>query len=418
MSSTISYDVIVIGAGIIGISTALKLQSKGKQVLVIDRKGVAAETSSGNAGAFAFADVIPLATPGIMKKAPKWLLDPLGPLSIHPAYAFKILPWMLHFWRASWKDRYVNALTAQSNLMELSKAALERQIQEVNGEALIRREGQLQLYEGETEFKAAQPGWDVRKKYGVKFEFLESPEAIASIQPGIDARFTHAGFTPEWKNVVHPAQWTQHLANEFKKLGGEIAITEITSIDLSSETASVKGDYGNHYQATQIVLATGAWSKKLAKTLGDSLPLDTERGYNTTLPAGAFDLKTHISFSNHGFVVSKAGEGIRIGGAVELGGLSLAPNYKRADILLNKAAAFLPDLKTEGGKQWMGYRPSMPDSLPVISYSSQSTRVIYAFGHGHLGLTQSAGTAEMVADLVFGRSPTIPLEPYSARRFK
>ncbi|WP_191601711.1 NAD(P)/FAD-dependent oxidoreductase [Marinomonas algicola] len=416
MSNLISHDVIVIGAGIIGISTALKLQTEGKQVLVIDRKGIAKETSSGNAGAFAFADVIPLATPGIMQKAPKWLLDPLGPLSIHPAYAVKISPWMMHFWRSSWKDRYENALAAQATLMDLSKAALERQIQSVDGEALIRREGQLQLYEGEKEFKAAQPSWEVRKKHGVKFEFLESPEAIAKIQPGIDSRFTHAGFTPEWKNVVHPAQWTQYLADAFKKLGGEIAIADVHSIKLQAETVLVKTSQSN-YHASQVILAMGAWSKALAKSLGDNLPLDTERGYNTTLPSGAFDLKTHISFSNHGFVVSKAGEGVRIGGAVELGGLYLKPNYKRADVLLNKAASFLPKLKTEGGTQWMGFRPSMPDSLPVISYSSLSTRIIYAFGHGHLGLTQSAGTAELVADLIFGRQPPIPLEPYSARRF-
>lgn len=416
MTSSVKYDVLVIGAGIIGISAALRLQAEGKQVLVLDRKGVAAETSSGNAGAFAFADVIPLATPGIMKKAPKWLLDPLGPLSLRPAYALKILPWMLRFWRASWKDKYEAALSAQASLMGLSKDALERQIRAVNGEALIRREGQLQLYEGEAEFKASLEGWQTRKEHSVVFEFLESPEAIAKIQPGIHPRFTHAGFTPEWKNVVHPADWTQHLANAFEKLGGKIAIDEIVSIDLGESSVVLKGK-STSYQAGHIVLAAGAWSKTLAASIGDSLPLDTERGYNTTLPAGAFDLKTHITFSNHGFVVTKVGEGIRVGGAVELGGLELKPNFKRSEVLLNKAADFLPSLKTQGGKQWMGFRPSMPDSLPVISHSSKSKRVIYAFGHGHLGLTQSAGTAELVADLVFDRPSEICRGPYSAERF-
>jgi D-amino-acid dehydrogenase len=185
---------------------------------------------------------------------------------------------------------------------------------------------------------------------------------------------------------------------------------------LKGDHVIVKGkdtDYETHH----VVIAAGAWSKTLAESMGDNLPLDTERGYNTTLPANAFDLKTHLSFSNHGFVISKAGEGVRVGGAVEFGGLDLKPNYKRADILLNKAASFLPKLNITGGKQWMGFRPSMPDSLPVISYSTQSTRVIYAFGHGHLGLTQSSGTAELVCELLLAKETSIPMAPYSATRF-
>ncbi|GGN18508.1 D-amino-acid dehydrogenase [Marinomonas arctica] len=416
MDSTKNQDVIVIGAGIIGISIALKLQSEGRQVLVLDRKGVAAETSAGNAGAFAFADVIPLATPGIMRKAPKWLIDPLGPLSLRPAYALKILPWMLRFWRASWQDKYQAALAAQASLMAVSKAALERQIDAVGGEAMIRREGQLQLYEGEAEFSASLAGWQTRQAHGVVYEFLLSSEAIAKIQPGIHPRFTHAAFTPEWINVCDPAQWTQHLANEFEKRGGKIAIAAIHSISIQQDSVILKSDSAD-YEANQVVLCAGAWSKTLAQSIGDSLPLDTERGYNTTLPSGAFDLKTHVTFSNHGFVVTKIGEGVRVGGAVELGGLDLQPNFQRAEVLLDKAKTFLPSLKIEDGKQWMGFRPSMPDSLPVISYASRSKRVIYAFGHGHLGLTQSAGTAELVAALVSNGTPDIDLTPFSANRF-
>lgn len=416
MDSTKNQDVIVIGAGIIGISIALKLQSEGRQVLVLDRKGVAAETSAGNAGAFAFADVIPLATPGIMRKAPKWLIDPLGPLSLRPAYALKILPWMLRFWRASWQDKYQASLAAQASLMAVSKAALERQIEAVEGEAMIRREGQLQLYEGEAEFSASLAGWQTRQAHGVVYEFLLSSEAIAKIQPGIHPRFTHAAFTPEWKNVCDPAQWTQHLATAFEKRGGKIAIAAIHSISIQQDSVILKSDSAD-YEANQVVLCAGAWSKTLAQSIGDSLPLDTERGYNTTLPSGAFDLKTHITFSNHGFVVTKIGEGVRVGGAVELGGLDLQPNFQRAEVLLDKAKTFLPSLKIEDGKQWMGFRPSMPDSLPVISYASRSKRVIYAFGHGHLGLTQSAGTAELVAALVSNGTPDIDLTPFSANRF-
>jgi D-amino-acid dehydrogenase len=300
--------------------------------------------------------------------------------------------------------------------MDFSKVALERQIKATNGEAMIRREGQLQLYEGQAEFNASLAGWQTRQEHGVRYELLLNADAIAKIQPGIHPRFTHAAFTPEWKNVCDPAEWTQHLANEFEKLGGKIAIASIDSIVVHQDSVALKSDAAD-YETSQVVLAAGAWSKTLAQSIGDSLPLDTERGYNTTLPARAFNLKTHLTFSNHGFVVTKIGEGVRVGGAVELGGLDLKPNFQRAEVLLDKAKTFLPGLKVNGGKQWMGFRPSMPDSLPVISYSSRSQRVIYAFGHGHLGLTQSAGTAELVAALANDQAPDIDLTPFSAGRF-
>jgi len=410
------HDIIVIGAGIVGLSIALKLQSEGRTVTVIDRKGVAAEASQGNAGAFAFSDVVPLATPGIMRRAPKWLLDPLGPLSIPPSYALKIAPWMLRFWRASWRDRYEASLAAQAQLMSVSRVALERQIKTVNGEEMMQRDGQLQLYEGEREYKASLPGWKLRGENDVEFNLLESPEAIAEIQPGLDPRFTHASFTPNWMNTCDPAKWTNHIARNFVERGGVIKIAEVKSLSQTQGTVHVVTASGE-LRANKVVVATGAWSHHLAKTLGDKIPLETERGYNTTLPAGAFDLKTHLTFGGHGFVVSKIAGGVRVGGAVELGGLKRAPNYKRSEILLQKAAKFLPALKTEGGEQWMGFRPSMPDSLPVISTAPSASNVIYAFGHGHLGLTQAAGTAELVTSLVNGEAAAMPLDAFSANRF-
>lgn len=410
------HDIIVIGAGVIGLSIALALQSSGRSVLVVDRKGVAAETSSGNAGAFAFSDIIPLATPGVMRRAPKWLLDPLGPLSIPPGYAWQIAPWMLRFWRASWRDRFSASITAQANLMQLSQNALERQIKTMNSEHLIQREGQLELFEGEREFKASLPAWQLREQHNIEFKLLKSPKAIAKIQPGINPRFTHAGYTPNWMNTCDPLGWTKHIAHQFIKRGGSIDIADVKRLSQQQNRVLLTTSVGV-VEAKQVIVASGAWSHHLASTLGDNIPLETERGYNTTLPAGAFDLRTHLTFGAHGFVVSKINGGIRVGGAVEFAGLKRAANYKRAEILLQKAARFLPELKIQGGRQWMGFRPSMPDSLPVISRSPKAHNVIYAFGHGHLGLTQAAGTAELITNLVNDTKPSIPLEPFSANRF-
>ncbi|WP_039017382.1 NAD(P)/FAD-dependent oxidoreductase [Halocynthiibacter namhaensis] len=409
-------DIIVIGAGIIGISTALELTRAGHRVRVFDRDGIAMGASLGNAGAFAFTDIVPLATPGIMRKAPKWLLDPLGPLSIPPRYALKIAPWMLRFWRASWQDRYAHSVKAQSTLMDLARSALERQIKATDGEDLIKRQGQLQLFEGETEFRASLPGWDLRRDHGIRFDLLQSPEAIAEIQPGIDARFTHAGFTPDWINTVDPKTWTEHLAQAFLALGGTIERSDVQAITPHENHICVSHSNGTE-TAEKVIVAAGAWSHHLAKTLGDHIPLETERGYNTTLPAGAFDIRTHLTFGGHGFVVSGINDGVRVGGAAEMGGLNLPPNYKRSDILLQKAASFLPGLNAKGGTQWMGFRPSTPDSLPVIGASPHAANVIYAFGHGHLGLTQSAATAEIVTALVQNTPSPIATDAYRPERF-
>ena len=409
-------EIIVIGAGIVGVTAALALQADAHRVRIIDRKGVAAETSHGNAGAFAFAEVEPLATPGIMRKAPKWLLDPLGPLSLRPAYALRILPWMLHFWRATAVSRHAAAVTAQSGLMKLSSEALERLIARVSGEGLMRREGQLQVYEGRARFDAARPAWDQRRRHGIAFDLLESPGAIAEIQPGLSPRFTHAGFTPDWLNTVDPALWTEHLAHAFVAAGGVIEQAEVRDLTPREGAVAVVTGAGTRL-ADQVVVAAGAWSHQIARMIGDRIPLETERGYNTTFPTASFDLRTHLTFSDHGFVVSKIGDGLRIGGAVELGGLKLPPNYRRAEILVRKAAGFLPGFDPRGGTQWMGFRPSLPDSLPVIARAPGAERVIYAFGHGHLGLTQSAGTAELVAALAMRRDPAIPLAPFDPRRF-
>jgi glycine/D-amino acid oxidase-like deaminating enzyme len=410
------HDIVVVGAGIIGISTALALQAAGRDVLVLDRHDGKAKASEMNAGAFAFSDIVPLATPGFMRKAPKWLLDPLGPLSIRPSYAFNIAPWMLRFWRASRPDRYWASMTAQAALMNLSRSALDRQTQDTAGETLLRREGQLQLFEGERDFHQSLPVWELRRQNGIRFELLKSREAIAEIQPGLHPRFSHAGFTPDWINTCDPAHWLVHLFDVFKARGGQVAFREIKALKSENDNICLRNSDGD-LLARQVVICAGAWSHQLAKSLGDRIPLETERGYNTTLPDRAFDLKTHLTFSSHGFVVTRIDGGVRVGGAVELGGLNLPAKFKRADILLNKAKAFLPDLDTSGGKQWMGFRPSLPDSLPVIDRSPKDQRVIYAFGHGHLGLTQSAATAELVAALATNSSPSIDMSAFSARRF-
>lgn len=414
--SEISADVIVIGAGVVGLSTALALRGRGLTVTVIDREGPAAGASAGNAGAFAFTDILPLASPGLMLKAPKWLLDPLGPLSIPPAYALKIAPWMLRFAYACRPQRVSDATVAQTALMDLSKAELEPFLAATGTADMLRKEGNLQVYESDAEFRASLPGWEARERHGIAFTHLD-PDGMAAIQPGLAARFVRGTFTPGWYSIADPKLFTIALADRFAAEGGRLETAEIASLRPIDGGVEVVASDGTVRRAGHVVVAAGAFSHRIVRSVGERIPLETERGYNTTLPAGAFDLRTQVTFGGHGFVVTRLSTGIRVGGAVELGGLELPANWKRSEAMLKKAMAFLPGLRPEGGVQWMGFRPSLPDSLPAIGRARASDRVVLAFGHGHLGLTQAAGTARIVADLVTGRPAPIDLAAFSPQRF-
>lgn len=407
--------VIVIGAGVIGLSAALMAQARGLLVTVVDREGPAAGASAGNAGAFAFTDILPLASPGILRKAPKWLLDPLGPLSIPPAYALQITPWLYRFWRACSPRAVAASTTAQTALMDLSRAELEPFLTATDTFAMLRKDGNLQVYESEAELRASLPGWQARAAHGIEFRHMTVQE-MATLQPGLSPRFTHGTFTPGWYSIADPKDYVLALAERFRAQGGMIHRADVIGLSPQGSEVYIQ-TRGEPLKADQVVLAAGAFSHQIARCLGERIPLETERGYNTTLPPDALDLRCQITFGGHGFVVSRLSSGIRVGGAVELGGLNLPPNYKRSQAMLRKAKDFLPGLKTDGGTQWMGFRPSLPDSLPVIGRAKASPRVVYAFGHGHLGLTQSAGTGRIVADLLIGAQPPINLTPFSPQRF-
>lgn len=408
---------LVIGAGIVGVAIALRLQQDGRAVVLIDREGVASGASRGNAGALAFSDILPLASPGILRKAPRWLLDPLGPLTIRPTYLPRIAPWLIRFWRASMPDRVRASTAAQAAMMDLSAIETPRMFGEAGASHMLHGDGVLHMYESEAELAASQPGWQARADHGIAFTHLLGPEAIAEFQPGLSDALVAATFVPGWMTVGDPQVATETLASHFERRGGHIRRADAAALAPGTDGVDVKLRDGGRILARHVIVAAGAWSHHLARTLGERIPLETERGYNTTLPVGAFDLKRQLTFGGHGFVVTPLDCGVRVGGAVELAGLEAPPNYARAATMLAKAKRFMPGLRTEGGTQWMGFRPSLPDSLPAIGPAGGDERVIYAFGHGHLGLTQSAATARLVADIIAGRAPPLDLAPFRPQRF-
>jgi D-amino-acid dehydrogenase len=409
-------EVAIIGGGIIGICAAAFLAEAGRKVTIFDRTGICEETSSGNAAAFAFSDVLPMAHKGMIRQLPKWLADPLGPLSIPPAYLPKLLPWLIRFWRAGAPEKYEASLAAQAGMMKLAEAEWMGLLDRSGTRRMLREDGSLELYESEAEFRASLSGWAARQRFGIGFRHVEGEE-LTALQPGLSPRFVKGTFVPGWKTVADPKLLGKAVWAYAQTKGAHFEMARIDRVAANQDGATLILADGTTRPARHLVIAAGAWSHLLARQLGDRIPLETERGYNTTLPKNAFDVKRQLIFSGHGFVITPLETGLRVGGAVELGGLERPPNYARAKALLQKAQKFLPGLDPAGGREWMGFRPSLPDSVPVIGRAPGARPVVYAFGHGHLGLTQAAATGRLIRELVLGQTPPIDLAPFSPRRF-
>lgn len=409
--------IIVVGAGIVGIATAALMSERGHSVTVIDRSGVAEETSKGNAAALAFSDIMPLASPKILLKAPKWLLDPLGPLSVRPSYLPQLVPWLWQFWKASLPARFEASIAAQTELMRLAERELMALVARAGLDDMIRHDGSLQLYESEAELKASLAGWRRREDAKIAFEHVRG-ERLAALQPGLSPRFVAGTYVPGWKTVSEPQHFARRLWAHAERHGATLERAEIRALERTAQGPALRFADGSVRQARKIIVAAGAWSVRLIGTRTRlRIPLETERGYNTTLPPGSFDLRRQLIFGNHGFVVTPLSTGLRVGGAVELAGLDLPPNFARSKAMLEKASRFLPGLKTSGGTEWMGFRPSMPDSLPVLGVLPDDPDVLLGFGNGHLGLTQSAAMGRLLADLVEDRQPAIDISAYRPDRF-
>ncbi len=409
-------SVIIIGGGIIGINAACFLAEAGHGVTVIDRDGICEGTSSGNAAALAFSDILPLAQKGMLKNVPRWLMDPLGPLSIPPAYFLKVLPWLLRLVREGTASKREQSIAAQVSMMRLSEAETLALAARAGISPMIRNDGSLEVYTSEASFQSGLAGWALREKHGVPFEHVRG-ERLAELQPGLAPKVIAGTFSPSWRTVTNPQDYTRALWAYAERFDAKFQRGDVRELRPFEGGASVDLKDGRRLSADFVINCAGAWSHLLAATIGDSMPLETERGYNTMLPPSAFDAKRMIIFGEDAFVLTPLSNGVRIGGAVELAGLNRPPNYKRSAAMLAKAKSYLPGLKTDNGMPWMGYRPSLPDTLPAIGRSKSSPHILHAFGHGHLGLTQSAATGRLLRDLVSGQPPAIDLSPFNPHRF-
>jgi D-amino-acid dehydrogenase len=408
---------IVIGAGIVGLAAAYRLSGDGLAVIVVDRDPIGDKASFGNAAGIAVTEVMPASVPGLAWKVPAWLIDPLGPLAVRPAHLPRLLPWLWRFARAGRPlevERIGRALVA---LNQRVYDDLLPMLQTIGCGNEIHRRGALTVYEKETSFQRDADEWAFKRRHGIEVQMLNA-EQTRALEPALGPIVTRGVLTPQWSHINDPKLLVDRLRT-WLEAHRRVTILTGEAVRLGtdkSRPSAVLGD-GRILSADCIVVAAGAWSGTLASTLGDRVLLESERGYNTTLPLPGVALTREVIFAERKFVATPLGIGLRIGGAAEFGGLDAKANYKRSEALVKLASRYLPGLCTDGGSAWAGHRPATPDSLPVIGPSPNHRSVFYAFGHGHLGLTQAATTGSLIADLVSERPPPFDLSPYSISRF-
>lgn len=406
----------IVGAGIVGVATAHALLDEGHVVDLIDREGIAAGTSAGNAGWIAHVDILPLASPKAWRHLPRWALDPLGPLAIRPSYLPALLPWLARFVSASRPSRIEASTQAIAALNGRALPAWRKRLQALGLAHHLRERGLLSVWADPGGYRAAQPLFERQRSLGIPVETLDAA-ALRALEPALGPRAVAGALYPTGCHVSDPLDFTRALAQAALDRGAELRKFEVIDVRAGGDHVTIRTSFDTLAQYDRIIVATGAWSKPLAASLGDRIPLDTERGYNVTLPSGRLGLTRPVMFEGEGFVTTPLDTGDRVGGSVEFAGLEAAPNFKRVDAILGRLRRFLPDAELSGGTRWMGFRPSTPDSLPVIGRAPRDPRIVYAFGHAHHGLTQAAATAELVASLIADRRPDVDLAPYSPERF-
>jgi len=385
---------------------------------VVDRDPEGDKASYGNAGGIAVTEVVPAATPRVFLRVPGWLLDPLGPLAIRPAHAIRLIPWLLRFGRSSERGEFERISRALAALNARIYDDLIPMLRATGLLSQLRQNGALSVYETEAGYLRDAQEWQFKRSLGVVFEEMTGNDARL-LEPSLGPLVQRAVLTPQWSHVSDPKRIVQGIRSWLVANGVTIRTGHVSNI-VSGSAASlcIQLDGGEELPADKAVNAAGAWSGILARRIGDRALLESERGYNATLPNPNVEIQRQLIFAERKFVATPLSCGLRIGGAAEFGGLAAAPNFKRSQTLVALAQRYLPKLDTRGATNWAGHRPATPDGLPVIGYSPTQANVIHAFGHGHLGLTQAATTGRLVAELVYQQPASIDLEPFSISRFR
>ncbi|MBK1697871.1 NAD(P)/FAD-dependent oxidoreductase [Rhodovibrio salinarum] len=410
--------VVIVGAGAVGVAAGLHLQLAGARVTLLDRGAPGEGATYANGAVIGEDHVVPVATPSVLTDLPRMLFNSKSPLAVRWSYLPKLTPWLWHFVkRARWSEveRVSHALR---DLLEGCMASFDPLLEAAEAHDMLRKTGWLGLYETKAGFDGYQRSLEVQRRRGVRAEVIPAEE-LRQLEPALGAsqRF-HAGiYYPDVGYVSDSLGLVQVLARAFRQRGGRILREEVYDFEIGVEgPEAVLTDRGRH-ACDRLVIAAGAYSRTLARRLGSDPLLDTERGYSLTLPNPGVRPRMPVCSTERGQVCTPIDAGLRLAGTVELAGLDAPPDWRRADMLLENAQRWFPGVDGEGAVRWMGFRPSMPDSLPVISRSPRFANTVFAFGHGHCGLMLSARTGELVRDLTLDRPTGIDVSPFRVDRF-
>jgi len=410
--------IAVIGAGIVGVCCAAELSDAGYQVTLIDRaKPGIGGPSRVNAGHIAGASILPLASPATFKNIPSLLLDPQSPLIVPQRYGLRILPWLYHFAFACRTQTYMNGVRALADLNSMLWGCTNDLYARAGISGQLSIPGALFLYETEHSFHRAQEGWRLSEKFGVKTDTVTA-ERLGELEPNLALHYFAAVRADSWGVVSDPLKIVEGIADYYAiGKGANLIHGSVSGVTPKTNGVAVRLDTGERYLMDGIVIAAGAWSKHLTRQLNERIPLEVERGYNVTSATSDTQINHALVFTDRGMVATQLSNAIRVGGLDELGGLHLAENPALHQRVRDLAEEFVLNFDASNATSWMGHRPSMPDSLPVIGQAKISNRILYAFGHGHYGLTHAPATGRLITELAQGHSPAINLHPFSSKRF-
>lgn len=413
MTQHITTEIAILGAGVVGLAIAEALVAEGREVVLVDPGEPGMGASYGNAGTIADYAVMPVGTPSVLRALPSLLFDRNSPLAIRRAALPSLAPWLMRFALQSLPGPAARNAAAIARLVADACPSWSSLAGRIGGSDILQNRGCLYLYETPQAFRAAQADMAGRRALGIAVELID-PATLAQMEPGLPPVQGGAAFFPQAVFLSDPGAMVQHLASSAFARAGFVKAAAQT-LTRQFDGIVVEGP-GLRLHARRVIIAAGAHSRALARQAGDRVPLDTERGYHLEWDMAQPRLTRPACPTTRGFYLCPMSGRLRVAGTVELGGLTAPPSAHRIRRLLEGAREIFPDL-AEPDRTWMGFRPSLPDSLPVIGPSRGGADVIHAFGHGHIGLTLAPITARIVADLVAGRAPELDLAPYLPTRF-
>jgi D-amino-acid dehydrogenase len=406
--------VVVIGTGIVGLNVGLRLLREGVPVEFVDPHPPGSGASLGNAGVIAVEAAVPTGMPSMRAGAPRFLLQQHGPIVVRPAYFLRALPWLVGFLRACRPRRVEEISVALHSLSRLALTEYEELFDDLQIEDDIRRTGALMLYHTPASFAGAQAAIELRRRRGARIEILGTRE-VQEMEPDV-APVHRAIHFPDYASLDSPASLCNRLADRAASLGAIFHRAQVQRIATSGGRAvAVHCNDGATLRLDRaaVVVAAGARSKKLAADVGCAVALDTERGYHAEIQDCGIDLQRPVLVSDGAFFASMMQGRLRLAGTVEIAGLQRAPDWRRADAMVERARSAFPGLRATEWTRWMGFRPSVPDSLPVIGASPAVHNAFVACGHGHLGMTLGAITGTLIADAVIGRKSKVDCVPFA-----